>query len=275
MSRYFRLWTALGKYGLIRELTFRGNFLIKLTVEVLWLAVLLIFYRAVFQRMGDSADVNIAGWTEGKYLFYVGCHFALMGVLETLFLENCGQFADLIRTGDLDFFLLKPIDEQFLITCRTIDWSTAPNVLMGGAVMIVALQMEQWEFHLGKVLVFLLLFSCGVGIAYSFLLMLTASSVWLMRNQTLYEIWWLFGTLMRYPRDIFVKSNSPVASNVGWFFTFIIPIMLVTNVPAGYMVMWQEDPFFLFFTLIVTVILLFVSRRVFRSALQHYRSASS
>ncbi|MFO0865355.1 MAG: ABC-2 family transporter protein [Gemmataceae bacterium] len=44
-------------------------------------------------------------------------------MIETFFLRKCNQFADLVRTGDLDLYLLKPMDKQFLITCRTIDWS--------------------------------------------------------------------------------------------------------------------------------------------------------
>ena len=82
---------------------------------------------------------TIAGWTEPQYFFFVGCFFALNGLIEMLFLENCNEFAELVRTGDLDFLLLKPIDEQFLITCRRIDWGTAPNVLMGAAVMGISL----------------------------------------------------------------------------------------------------------------------------------------
>ena len=54
---------------------------------------------------------------ESEYFFFVGCFFAIDGLIETLFLENCNEFADLVRTGDLDFLLLKPIDEQFLISC--------------------------------------------------------------------------------------------------------------------------------------------------------------
>ena len=46
-------------------------------------------------------------------LFFVGCFFALNGLIEMLFLENCNDFAELVRTGDLDFLLLRPIDEQF------------------------------------------------------------------------------------------------------------------------------------------------------------------
>jgi ABC-2 type transport system permease protein len=266
MGRYVRMWLGLARYGLIRELTFRGNFLVKIAVEVLWLGILLIFYRTVFARSD-----HVASWTEAEFLFYVGCHFALSGVLETFFLENCGNFADLVRTGDLDFYLTKPIDEQFLITCRTIDWSTAPNVLMGAALMVFALNALEWEFDPLRLGLFLVLFVCGVGIAYSFLLMLTASSVWLMRNQSLYEVWWLFTTLMRYPREIFMDSW---AAPLGWFFTFVIPIMVVISVPANTMVK-VLDPWFIAFTMAAMVVLLIVSRRVFRTALQRYRSASS
>ncbi len=134
MKRYLRLFGSLAMYTLNRELAFRGNFLVKVSVEVIWLGILLAFYRVVFARTS-----TIAGWDEPRYMFFVGCFFALNGLIEMLFLENCNEFAELVRTGDLDGLLLKPIDEQFLITCRRVDWGTAPNVLMGAAVMGIAL----------------------------------------------------------------------------------------------------------------------------------------
>jgi ABC-2 type transport system permease protein len=267
-GRYLRLWGAFARYGLTREMAFRSNFLIKISVELLWLGILLVFYDTVFAQTSVVAE-----WTREEYLFFVGCHFALGGLLETLFLGNCGEFADLVRSGDLDFYLLKPIDEQFLITCRDLDWSTAPNVLIGAGVMAFALwQMPGWEFNPWVALSFVVLFACGTAIAYSFLLMLTASSVWMMRNQSLYEIWWLFSTLMRYPREIFLRSWW--AYPIGWFFTFVIPVMLVINVPARVMVKTLE-PEFVAFTLLATAVLLYLSRKVFRLALRRYRSASS
>src|SRR5438132_13939524 len=128
--RYLRLYLALARYGLSRELAFRGNFLVKIFVEVLWLCILLAFYRTLF-----SKTTMVADWSEPQYLFFVGCYFALAGLIEGFFLANCSEFADLVRTGDLDFYLLKPIDEQFLVTCRDIDWSSVANVFMGVGVM--------------------------------------------------------------------------------------------------------------------------------------------
>ena len=118
----FGLLGSLARYTLYRELAFRGNFLVKVSVEVLWLAILVAFYRTVFARTN-----TIAGWNEPQYFFFVGCFFAMNGLIEMLFLDNCNEFAELVRTGDLDGLLLKPIDEQFLITCRRIDWGTAPE----------------------------------------------------------------------------------------------------------------------------------------------------
>jgi ABC-2 type transport system permease protein len=264
--RYLRLLFVFARIGMVREMTFRGNFVIKVVVEALWLGFLLVFYRTIFANTS-----NVAGWTESQYLFFLGCYFTLEGLMETLFLTNCNEFADLVRTGDLDFYLLKPIDEQFLVTCRYIEWSTIPNVLMGIAIMSIALVRMGWVFEPVRTLFFVVLFVCGIAITYSFLVLLTAASVWMMRNQSLYELWWLVTSLMRYPREIF---RGPWFEWASWFLTFIVPILIIVNVPARGMVK-VFDPRLVAFMLFATVILLFASRRFFRFALQKYRSASS
>jgi ABC-2 type transport system permease protein len=266
MVRYLRLLGALARYGLAREFAFRGNFLAKVAVELLWLFILLIFYRTIFAR-----TALVAGWSESEYLVFVGCYFALAGVIETLFLSNCNEFADLIRSGDLDFLLLKPIDEQFLVTCRALDWSTAPNVFIGFGVMGVALNQIGWHFDPLRAGLFVVLFLCGVALAYSFLLILTSTSVWLIRNQSLFEMWWLVTSLMRYPREIF---QGRLASPLGWFFTFVIPVMTVISVPADVMVR-ALDPRMVAYMAVAAVVMLAASRRFFRAALRRYRSASS
>ena len=174
------------------------------------------------------------------------------------------------------FYLLRPIDEQFLVSCRHIDWSCAPNFLLGVLVMIYALWAMDWEFDPWRVAQFVILFSSGAVLAYGFLLMLTSASVWLMRNQSLFEMWWLFSMLMRYPREIFTRPGAPIwASAAGLFFSFAMPIMLVTNVPASVMVRPLEWWWLPWYALASAVLVAWISRRVFRASLQRYRSASS
>ncbi len=265
-TRYLRLLGGLAVYTLNRELAFRGNFLVKVSVEVIWLGILIAFYRVVFARTS-----TVAGWNEPQYLFFVGCYFALNGLIEMLFLENCNEFAELVRTGDLDGLLLKPIDEQFLITCRRIDWGTAPNVLMGSIVMVVALVNAGWHPDPLRIATFLVTFACGTAIAYGFMLMLTSISVWMVRNQSLMEMWWLFSSLARYPKEIF---SGPWGEPLGVFFTYCVPILVVVNVPANAMVRVLDGPM-VALTITATVLLLWASRRFFQHALRSYRSASS
>jgi ABC-2 type transport system permease protein len=265
-ARYVRLLGSLARYTLSRELAFRGNFLVKVSVEVLWLGILIAFFRTVFAR-----TTTIAGWSEPQYFFFVGCFFAMNGLIEMLFLDNCNEFAELVRTGDLDGLLLKPIDEQFLITCRRIDWGTAPNILMGGAVMSVAMVQMEWHFEIVRVVTFLITFVCGTAIAYSFMLLLTSLSVWMVRNQSLMEMWWLFSSVARYPREIFAGR---LAEPLGVFFTYFMPILVVVNVPANAMVR-VFDPAMVGFIVGATALLLWLSRRFFQHALRSYRSASS
>ena len=75
-----------------------------------------------FSRTMPARTRGIAGWSEPESTPSSSAVFlALNGVTETLFLENCNEFSELVRTGDSDFLLLKLIDEQFLVTCRRSD----------------------------------------------------------------------------------------------------------------------------------------------------------
>src|SRR5262245_18144300 len=112
-GRYLQLFFAFGRFALANEMAIRANFLVTLLVEALWLSILIAFYEIVFR----NTDL-VAGWDRNEYLFFVGCHYALGGLVETFFLENCTGFAELVRTGDLDLYLLRPIDEQFLVSFR-------------------------------------------------------------------------------------------------------------------------------------------------------------
>src|SRR4029077_20560043 len=140
----------------------------------------------------------------------------------------------------------------------------APNVIMGFGVMIAALVGMHWAFDPLRLGAFLVLFLCGTLIAYSFMLVLTSLSVWLVRNQSLMEMWWLFSSLARYPKQIFDGTS---AAPLGFVFTFLLPILLVSNVPAVTMVRVM-DWGMVGYTVLATVVCLWASRRFFARALQ-------
>jgi ABC-2 type transport system permease protein len=267
MGRYLRLLGAFARFSLANEMAFRGNFLLKVFVEVLWLSFLLLFYKTIFQYTRA-----IEGWTVGQYLFFLGCYQAVETVIETFFMESCSEFAELVRSGNLDSYLLRPIDEQFLLTCHRIDCSTAPKLVLNGAIMAYGLQISGWTFDLAMLLGFLVLFVCGVFLAYAFLVLLTSLAVWMMRNQSLLELWWLLTTVMRYPREIFRGTFGSILGKAFWY---LLPLLLIVNVPARTLVGKLRDPYDIGLLILATLVTLLMSRWFFFRALRSYRSASS
>src|SRR5437868_3261496 len=162
--RYLRLFAAFGRFSLLTEMAFRANYLLKITVEILWIVLLLLFYNTIFAKTASVAD-----WTENEYMFFLGCYYALEGLMETLFLSNFSEFAELVRKGDLDLILLQPIDEQFLVSFRTVDWSTVPNVFMGTGLMIYGLARMGWPVGFLQAAVFAITFPCALAMSYSFI----------------------------------------------------------------------------------------------------------
>ena len=110
---------------------------------------------------------------------------------------------------------------------------------------------------------------------YSLMLSLSATSVWLGRNQTLYNFWFYITNFSRYPLEIY--SGNPLGVSLQLTFTYMIPVLVVINVPARLLAkpLRPGEGELAAFALLATVVSLLVSRWIFRRSLLSYRSASS
>ena len=119
----------------------------------------------------------------------------------------------------------------------------------------------------------MLLVAAGIVILYSLLFMFAITSIWLIRQTGLEQLWFYTVSFARYPAEIYKNF----AGGVLWFaLVFVIPILLVANLPASVVIRATFDDYFLVAYLVVAaVVLLIVSSLVFRLALRWYRSASS
>jgi ABC-2 type transport system permease protein len=269
---YLGVFLTFARNSLVRDMTFRANFIIESVSSLSWMAMNLGYYLLIFQ-FTTSIGRN-TGW--GKYEFFVFLATTLFinSIVQAFFMPNCEEFSELIRTGGLDFALLKPIDTQFLVSLQKIDWSSLSNLLFAAGLLSYSLaHLPAWPTPVQFVL-YPLYLACGVAILYSLMITLAATSVWLGRNQTLYDFWFYITNFSRYPMEIY---RGTVGGPLRWFFTFIIPVLIVINVPAQLMakpLAAQSWPLALF-GLFAAGGSLCVSRQVFRRAMISYRSASS
>jgi ABC-2 type transport system permease protein len=243
----------------------------------------LIFFKIIFSYT-DSIGRD-TGWGESEFFVFLGTTWIITSLIQTFIMPNAQEFSELIRTGQLDFALLKPIDTQFLVSFPQIVWSNLANLGLGIGLVVYAVYClmqhpeQPLELSFTRLLLYVLFIGCGLVILYSVMIAMSATSIWLGRNQTLYTFWFYLTNFYRQPMEIYQQGLF------GWtlwgLFTFVIPILLVVNVPARIL----AEPLrpgpdlrtWLLAGLCLTaaLVMLALSRWVFQAALTSYRSASS
>ena len=253
---------------------FRSNFIIECFSSMSWVFMNIGFYLIVFQytdRIGD--------WQKWDFFVFLATTLLINSLMQTFFMPGAANFSELIRTGGLDFLLLKPADVQFMVTLQRVNWSGMANFVVGVVLLVVSLlqltgdstnslTLRPWMF-----LAYPFYLLCGLAIMYSLMISLAATSIWLGRNQSLYDFWFYITNFSRYPMEIY-RAN--MLGNILWtFFLFIVPVLVVVNVPARVIARPELQPWLAGFALLATVVSLLGSRWIFAQALVQYRSASS
>ena len=279
---YLKVFVTFARNSLIRDMSFRTNFILQCISSLSWALMNFGLFVIIFQHT-DSIG-RASGWGQNEFNIFLGTIWMINSVVQTFFMANIQEFSELIRTGKLDFALLKPIDTQFLVSFPRVTWSQLPNGVLGFGLIIyslVALSNDaEKEIHIGfiPILAFFFYLVCGAMVMYSVMIVLASTSIWLGRNQHLSNFWFYITNFYRYPMEIYQKNT------IGWslwgVFTFIIPILVVSNVPARVLAQplgpWSAWEWWLsLYAIVAAVGSLLASRWVFFKALGSYRSASS
>ena len=270
---YAGVFATFARNSLVRDMMFRGNFLIECGTSIAWSTINFCFYLVLFQYTPEiSRD---SGWTEYPFFVFLATSMIINSVLQVFILPNMDRFSELIRKGDLDFILLKPIDTQFAVSFERIKWSGLSTTLVGIALLVYALgHLEAFVPGPAEVALYIIYIACGVAILYSMIVSLAAASVVMGRNQTLYDFWFSLTIFSRYPMEIYTgKLGTPLRLG----FSFVIPILLAINVPARFMAkpLAGGEVALAAYTAIAAAASLLASRWIFKRALRGYRSASS
>ena len=213
ISTYFRL-------GALNELQYRANFWINLLQSALSLLTGLAGMGVVFYHT-DA----LAGWQPMELLALLGVYFLMSGFISTFVQPSMERFLTDIRQGTFDFVLTKPRDSQLLMSIRRISIWSLMDVLLGAAVLLVALVRLGRGLSIPQVLAFLLVLAAGAVIVYSFWLMLATIAFWFVKVENILVVFQSMYQAGRWPVSIY-----PAALRV--LLTFLVPVAFAVTVPA-------------------------------------------
>ncbi len=275
---YIRVFLTFARNSLVRDMTFRGNFIIESISSMSWMAMNLGFYILIFNQIPEDGELAPgSGWGKYEFFIFLSTTLFINSLVQAFFMPNANEFSELIRTGGLDFALLKPIDTQFLISLQRVNWSSLANFFFAICLLSYSLAELNYMPSWWQLVLYPFYVLCGVAILYSLMITLSATSIWLGRNQTLYDFWFYITNFSRYPMEIY---SGPFGRPLQVTFTYLIPILVVVNVPARILAQPLESTQpgtwrLAGFAVLATAGSLAASRWVFQRSLLAYRSASS
>ena len=263
ITRHLRIYAALWKNSVVREMGFKANFLLWIVVELLWFSLQLSFMLVLY-----SHTDAIGSWTKWQVVMLVGASHFIQQLFTALFLNNLVQLSENIRTGKLDFMLLLPVNTRFLISLRLVDLGAFVNAASAAAVMIFAGRQLHLAPTVVQVLGFLLLVGVGIVVHYSLMFILASASFWWVRAQGMVWGYYNLFNIARLPDEAFRGLFKA-------FFTFAIPMLLVSNVPVRLLVDKLSSPLVMLQLVGMAVLCFLLSEWVWRLSVKRYTSASS
>lgn len=262
MRRYLRLIRIFTGATLAAQLEYRANFVGAVLASLAQSGVALLGVGVLF---GQPGTTSVGGWSFYGALLVVGLFLLTEGVISVFIQPNMGKIAEAVRTGSMDFTLLKPIDAQFGVSTRYLDVLRATDLLVGLGLIVYA------GAHLTLspvgVAFAALLYLCSVVIVYCIWLALSTTAFWFVKTQNASELFnGVFGAA-RFPVTAF-----PVP--VRTFLTFVVPVAFVTTVPAQAMT-GTLTPGLALASPLVAAALFVLTRLFWKKAVASYTSASS
>ena len=262
MNRYFRIYRILWRMSLETLLIYRANFINSSISSFAWG---IFSYISIFLLTSKTSVVF--GWTRGE-LILLTCGYGIMiGIFHTLFSRNFERMAEIIDFAQLDSILIKPIDSQFFLTMRWINYASIIRIVFGVGFLFYFLHSFAIRITIISVLVFFIFLFLGVLLLYSLWFGVATLLLWFPRLSNLMELMYTVAGLTRYPGEMYKNASE-------YLFLFLLPLTLIVSTPVKFLV-WRASGMDLMFLIFFAVMLFLASRKFWVFALRFYTSASS
>ena len=220
MLRYLRYLGVCFRMSVYRALEYRAGVFFQYVVDAIWYVVQFALLRTAFSYVGEVAGYNLAEC----YLFLA---FLFSTDAISMLLVNGGleHFTRSVRTGALDFYILKPMPTLFQITVARVSLAGVLNLVFTIFFWGYVLRRFQAHYSFTHWLWAWVLFANGMFINVVFRLIISCMSLWTVEGGTLN---WLFHELMRF-------GSKPEAIYGRWarrVLTTFVPALLLSAWPC-------------------------------------------
>jgi ABC-2 type transport system permease protein len=262
LRRYVRLYWAVARYCLSRELEYRTNLAFNLLRETVYALLQIAFVDIIFLNVESIGD-----WTANRMLVLMGTYTFVSNTTYALFWETLTSLSSLINTGELDLVLTKPVSAQFYVSVRRIAFMNLAPAAFGIGIAAWGIGRLGITPSFLDVAAYAVLCACAVVTCYALWFSSVLGAFWAGRLQNAGAIFEPVVSMARVP-------TTSLASPLRLAFTFVLPLAFVGTVPAQ-AILGIAEPWHVPYAIGLAGALVIASNRLWHRALRAYSSASS
>lgn len=262
--KYLKIYWVVWKYSIIERATYPAEFLTGIIVECGYIGIFVLFFTILFGHITE-----IAGWNYYEILFLAGVNLVNGGLYwSMLFATGLMRLPEDIKNGNVDIALLKPINPLFTLTLSKPYFTSILSVIPGLYLMYYAMAQLHRTPSFLDILFGLVLFGCGLVIAYAIAVILSSLSFYFLNASAFPEI---------AARGIDFYTRNPHSIYTGILRVivfFIIPVVFISSIPASTILRGVEFQY-VFLGIGLAAIFLCAAILVWNRMIRYYSSASS
>jgi ABC-2 type transport system permease protein len=257
---YARIYKQYLALNVERAMAFRVHFILLIVLDIFFYSATLLTVDFTFSQVGP-----LNGWTREHFLFFSSFMLAVDQLHMTFLSESFWIFSVDVRTGALDFTLLRPANPIFVTFFRYIRiGSLFLFFVPAGLLIYFGMQLGLSPLAWAALPVMALL---SLALVVTIEIALLMSAFWLVDSTGVNFLRMQLQDISRWPDFIY-------QSTLRRFFTFAVPVLLASTMPVKFLFNHEEWPGVLL-ALVFTAFGIYLISVLWKRGLGRYESASS
>ena len=262
VHRYISLWISFFRNSLTREMEYKANFISGIVVDALYYTVHLFFFEIIYRNVSSLGEFS----REDVIIFLI-VTFLADSVYMFFFSGNLFSINQLLVSGDLDFYLLRPINSQFIVSLRYVRPYAIITFIFLIAILATRCGSYSGVVSVDNIILFIISFISGMSIWYSLNFIIACGCFWFKNFRM---AGWLSNEILKFSR----RPDSIYTGYVRFTLFSFIPMALIASVPTRFLI-YDYGIKHLTIQVLISATFLYLTKVIWNRGLILYESASS
>lgn len=223
MNSFKKMYVKFVSVFFKQQVAYKFNFWISILVNINSYLITYLGVWIIFQNVD-----TIKGWIYEEVIFLYTLNLLTYGIACLLFLKPMERLEELVKSGEFDLLLIRPINDFFFLILKEMDFKYIGHILLSIVVLVGNVRVLNINWNPEKMIFFILIVLGGVMIQASFVIIAGALSIKYILSSSLIDLLtYSIRKFINYPLDVFDHWVVVIL-------TFFIPYGFVNYYPVKY-----------------------------------------